>query len=88
VATGTSSAQQTLIIAAIANSITAFLLTIPIAGTFYYTRLLQIIYDASPLILDVTAALVDGSTDDFTAAALEVVTFNTADLDITFAFIG
>lgn len=82
---GTTPDQKSAITATIQTNIVSFLASLPIGGTFFYTRLIQILYDASPLITDVESVTLNGGTSSFTSGALEVPTVNASNISITYS---
>ncbi len=78
------SATRAAITAAIKANLVSFIGSLPINGTLYYTRLAQIIYDSSDHIIDATSILLNGSTSDVSAGALEILTLDPNDVSINY----
>ncbi len=53
-----------VVAAAVWTALADYIDTLPIGATLYYSRLLQVAYDASPGVANVTALLVSGGTAD------------------------
>jgi hypothetical protein len=85
---GTTTAQKNAITAAVQSNVVNFLGTLGLgspANTFYFTRVIQILYDASPLVLDVTSVTLNGSgSADFTSSNLQVPTIATNTIVMTY----
>jgi len=83
---GTTTAQQNQITANLKQNVQNFLATLPIGGTWYFSRVFQLIYDASPLILDVIgdSVLLNGDTIDFESTSLQVPTINPSTIVLTY----
>jgi uncharacterized phage protein gp47/JayE len=59
-------ANHATAIAAATEALAAYLNTLPIGGTVYWSRLWQVIHDASPDIVEVTGLLANGGVVDIT----------------------
>lgn len=72
-----NSGFESAITAAITTALANYIATIPIGGTFYYSKLAEIIYDASPLIVNVPlgSLTMNSGTSDITANVKGVLTF-------------
>jgi len=64
-----TSALRTQITASVNTALVAWTLQIAIGGTFYYTKISQLVYDVSPYILDVTSITMNGGTADISVGA-------------------
>jgi hypothetical protein len=64
-----TAALRTQITANVNTALVAWTLQIAIGGTFYYTKISQIVYDVSPYILDVTGITMNGGTADIAVAS-------------------
>jgi uncharacterized phage protein gp47/JayE len=60
-------------IAAVNSAITTFVNTLPVGATLPYTRLAQLAYDASPVVINVTGLTLQGGTADLVAAPGTVI---------------
>ena len=80
----TTTAQKTAITAAAQSSISSFLSTLPIGGTFYYNRLIQLLFDASPIITEVDMVALNGGSSDFPSSALQVPTVVASNISISY----
>lgn len=61
------------VVAAVAAAVSAYISALPLGQSLPYTRLLQVIYDTSPGIINVTGVTINGATSDITATAQQVV---------------
>lgn len=55
------------------NAVANYINLLPLGTTLAYSRILQVAYDASPGVTNITALLVNGATADITATAQQVV---------------
>lgn len=58
---------------AAANAIKAYINALPIGAALVYSRLIQIAYDASPGITNVSSVVLNGGTADFPAVGFQVI---------------
>lgn len=61
------------VIAAVDAAITAYIRGLPLGGALIWSRLIQVAYDATPGVSNVSSLLVNGTTADITATAKQVV---------------
>jgi len=66
---------------AVGQVVTNYINTIEIGGTLSYTRLAQIIYDASPGVSSVSSLLLNGGTSDLVPTAVDVIKAGTVAID-------
>lgn len=61
------------LVTTVQTAITNYINTLPLGMTLYYTRLMQVAYDASPGVTDVSAVTLNSGTGDLTATAQQVI---------------
>lgn len=67
---------------AIEEALTTYINSLGIGNTLYYTRLIQVIYDAHVAIQDVTNVLLNGGTSDLTSTNKESVQVGTLTISV------
>lgn len=55
------------------SALQTYINSLPIGGTLYYTRLMQVAYDASPGVLDVVSVTLNSGSSDITATEQQIV---------------
>lgn len=83
--TADATARQT-IVSNIKSTLSSYVSSFGIGGKLYYTRIIQLIYDSSSHIVDVTGLLVNGGTSDIPAVIdqKKVLTLNPNNISIAF----
>jgi hypothetical protein len=71
--TVTSGYVQGTVAGIVEDALTDYINALPLGTTLAYTRLMQVAYDASPGVLDVTSVLLNSGTSDVTANAQHVI---------------
>jgi uncharacterized phage protein gp47/JayE len=71
--TAASGYTHTQVAALVQTAIESYVNALALGATLYYTRLIQVAYDASPGVQDVSALTVNGGTSDVTVTAKQVL---------------
>lgn len=61
------------ITAQVQTALLNYINTLPLGTTLTYSRLVQVAYDASPAVINVTGTLLNGGTSDLPASSLQVI---------------
>ena len=72
IATAPGYTHQT-ITAQVQTALLNYINTLPLGTTLTYSRLVQVAYDASPAVINVTGTLLNGGTSDLPASSLQVI---------------
>lgn len=75
---------RALITSSVVAALTSFVSGLPIGGILYYTRVIQLIYDASPHIIDVYGLLINGASSDISVDGKHVITLNPNNITISY----
>lgn len=80
----TDTTARATITSNVKSALTSYVANLPIGGTLYYTRIIQLIYDASSHIIDATAVLINGGTSDVTADGKHVITLAANNISVAY----
>lgn len=76
-ATTAAGYDHTATVLLVKNAVTSYVNTLPLGTSLAYSRVIQVAYDASPGVTNVTATLLNGATADITATASQVIKVST-----------
>jgi phage-related baseplate assembly protein len=74
-------ADRATVVAQVSGVLTGFVNTLPVGAGLAYTRLAQLVYDASPSITNVTSLLLNGVTNDLPSAPATVIKLGALAID-------
>ncbi len=79
-----SGSSEPTITAAIKAALLAYINDLPFGATLFYTKIIEIIYNTDPAILNVTSLLVNAGTADLTSANYQIFLITNGDITITY----